>query len=357
MTRLIGYGAYNLCFDRDLGPNQGKDFFQFIRDGGWPVNLMKIICFRRATLEGLPALPDPRTIPLYTPTGAINQLFLQNVQKLVARARTLGFTVQICLFHYHAIARDEAPENMPAVLRKPANASVCDYMKYFFNPGSAVLTEQLKLVTALVNQLRFTNNLSNVIWEVANELRVDSCGEAGNRAANCGVVSWINRIAQGIRDTAPPGSNPPIITSTGTYTDQPTTTVKNPIKGAANESITYNRHRPADGCSNPQFEPPLFDLHSGQWEALGTIAEYGPALKSGIHNRFFFGYGYQNPSFIINTDGLHDVERTAEAVQSYATEAFRNGHHFATKGWYPPHDPPYDIGQLDALRNANRAFP
>ena len=356
MTRLIGYGAYNLCFDRDLGLNQGKDFFQFIHDGRWPVNLVKVICFRKATLEGLPALTDTdkRTIPLYTSTGAINQLFLQNVQKLVERARPLGFTVQICIFHYHAIARDEAPENMPAVLRKPANASVCDYMKYFFRPVPAVLTEQLKLVSALVNQLRFTNNLSNVIWEVANELRVDSCGQVENQATNCSIVPWMNRIAQGIVDAAPPNSNPPILISTGTYTDSPTATVPNPIPGSANENITFNKHRPADGCLNPPFTAVRYDLHSGQWEALG---DYATAMRTGIRNRFNFGYGIQNPSLIINTDGVHDNQRTAAAVQAWATEAFRNGHSFSTKGWYPPHVPPYDTGQLDALKNANNAFP
>jgi hypothetical protein len=352
MARLIGYGAYNLCFDRDLAPYQGKDFFQFIREGGWPVNLVKVICYRNASQEGLPP-NNARTIPLYTPSGQVSQAFLQNLQKLVQRARQFGFTVQICLFSYHSVARDEAPENRPAVLL-PQSANRCDYMKYFFHagPGSAVFTEQMKLVNAIVYHLRYTNNLSNVIWEVANELRVDNCGSLdANRAANCGMVNWINNIAYGIRQAA--GTNPTVFTSTGVHSPN---VVPPPPPGGSNEAITYSQRRPADGCANPPFTPPLFDLHSGQWDGWKG-GDFATALQSGVRNRFVLGYGYQNPMFIINTDGLHESDRTETAVEAWAKAAFRSGYHFSTKQWYPPHENNYDIPVLNALKRANAAVP
>ena len=118
MPQYIGYGAYNLCFDRDLGLLNGKNFFQYIRDGGWPVNHVKVICYRKASLELLPEVPDPRTIPVYKSDGTINQAFLANLAKLVSSARQFGFTVQVCIFSYHSVARAEAPEFLPAVLKQ-----------------------------------------------------------------------------------------------------------------------------------------------------------------------------------------------------------------------------------------------
>lgn len=346
MPRLIGYGAYNLCFDRDLGVFQGKDFFQFIREGGWPVNLVKVICYRKASLELLPPVPDPRTIPVYTTAGAVNPAFLANLAKLVSRARQFGFTVQICIFSYHSVARSEAPEYLPAVLKRPANADNCTYLRYFFNPNAQVLAEQQKLVRAIVGHLKATGNLANVIWEIANEQRVDACAPALNRAGNCGMVPWFTNMAQTIRSEIGSGS-PVIFTSTGHFTDAPADVPD----GGANEAVTFKMQRPVDNCSSPAFVPSLFDLHSGQWDARGN---YGLAISSTARQRFA-GYGYPSPTFIINTDGLHTSERTPANIEAWATMAFRFQHSFATKQGYPPG--PYDIPVLDALKRANAAPP
>jgi hypothetical protein len=351
MARLIGYGAYNLCFDRDLALYQGVDLFQFIRNGGWPVNLVKVICFRRASLEGLPLVPDPRTIPVYTSTGAINQAFLQNLGKLVARARQFGFTVQLCLFSYHSIGRNEGPEYLPDVLKQRPMTNKCQYLKYFFNPSSEVLAEQIKLVKAIANQLKYTNNLSNVIWEISNEQRIDLCDASDNRASNCRMTLWFSSIAQAIRETVGSSATGTIITSTGHYTDAPADVPD----GGANEAVTFSNRRPVDGCSNPPFVASLFDLHGGQWEA--PFGDYNKALSSGIANRFYYGYGISNGKFIINTDGVHDNLRTPQNIEAWATAAFRNHHHFATKQYYPPDAHNYDIPVLDALKRANAAVP
>ncbi|HVR41413.1 MAG TPA: hypothetical protein VMU84_20120 [Thermoanaerobaculia bacterium] len=347
MARLIGYGAYNLCFDRDLGAQSGQpNFFQSIHNGGWPVNLMKIICYRNATQEGLP-LGDPRTIQLYRPSGEINGYFLDNLVKLVQTARPLGFTVQICVFSYHSVARDEAPNPLPAVLARGASETKCNYFKRFFSlsdPG--VVAEQEKLVRTLVNQLRVSGNLyDHVIWELANEVRCDICG-TGNAGANCTLVPWLNHMATIIRDTAR-GIPTTILTSTGVYFDS------NPNQpGAKNEKMTFDKNRPADGCANPALVPDLFDLHSGQWDA-GKITA-GDMIRNGVKMRFQ-PYGYPNPMFIINTDGIDDSLLTKANISFWAKAAFQTGYHFACKAQYPPE--PYNTAVLDALKAANAAVP
>lgn len=346
MTRLIGYGAYNLCFDRDLGAQGGQpNFFQSLHNGGWPVNLMKIICYRNATQEGLP-LGDPRTIQLYRPSGEINGYFLDNLVKLVQTARPLGFTVQICIFSYHSVAKNEAPNPLPAALARRTNESACDYFKRFFSLADRdALAEQEKLVRTLVNQLRVSRNLDNhVIWELANELRCDICGN-GNANANCTLVPWLNHMATIIRDTAR-GIPTTILTSTGVYFDS------NPNQpGAKNEKMTFDKTRPAD-CANPPFVPSLFDLHSGQWSAETPDAEL--MIRYGVKSRFV-PYGYPNPLFIINTDGIKDTSLTNGNIYKWATAAFHAGFHFACKAQYPPE--PYNTAVLDALKAANAAVP
>jgi len=348
MARLIGYGAYNLCFDRDLGASQGKNFFQFLHDGGWPVNLVKVICYRKASQEGLPPVPNPRTIPVYTSAGVVNPAFLANLANLVSQARDKQFTVQLCIFSYHSVARAEAPEFLPEVLKQRAGTDKCSYLRYFFNPdpNGAVLIEQKKLVRAIVGHLKATGNLSNVIWEIANEMRVDLCTRVNNLAANCSLTAWFNAIAQTIRTEIGAGA-PVIFTSTGQYTDVP----RDVPDGGANEAVTFQKTRPVGDCNTPAFVPSLFDLHSDQWD---YNANYGNALYSVIRQRFA-GYGYTNPTFIINTDGMNDAERTPAAIEAWATMAFRAGHSFSTKQTYPPL--PFDIPVLDALKRAHFAPP
>lgn len=360
MTRLIGYGAYNLCFDRDLGVHNGRDFFTHLHDvKKSPVNLVKVIVFRKASLEGLPELPDPtgRTIPVYTPAGEINKKFLANLVALTKKARDKHFTVQICIFSYHSVARKEGPEFLPAALVPDSSLTRCQRVRKFFSLADpAIVAEQDKLVTALVTTLRNADALSNVLWEIANEIRIDVCAtEKQNRAGNCDLVAWLNHIASTIRASAKLARNM-ITTSTGIHTQD----APNTPPGAANEKMTFAQERPVDGCTNPAFVPHavltpgnLFDLHAGQWNLNDN---YLAELRGGLRKRFA-GYGYDNPSFIINTDGFPDELRTPANIKKWATAAFRNGHHFASKEIYPPHVPAYNDAVLDALAAANAAAP
>jgi hypothetical protein len=353
MTRLIGYGAYNLCFDNLLGQpaGGGPDFFQYIRDHQYPVNLVKIICYRKTDADLLP-VTNPRTTPLYNQDGSINHNFLVNFQNLVNRARTTNFTVQVCIFSYQSVAEHETPAAVPAVLNL-SSLGPCDRVKTFFTlQNAAVVAEQVKLVQALVNQLRYTGNLdSHVIWEIANELRCDVCNPDKlhpeyNRTVNCSIVPWLNRMAQAIRDAAGPIATT-VLTSTGLWNDalafQP---------GGANEKITFDTHRPADGCSSPAFTPGIFDLHAGQWDATGN---YQKALTNDVKYRFL-SYGYPSPRIIINDDGVRPAQRTNDLVKAWATAAFQNGYSYSSKQEYPP-ALPFDNGALDALKAANAAVP
>jgi hypothetical protein len=107
--RFIGYGAFNLCFDRRLGrapSTGGKNFFESLRKDprGWPVNLVKVICFRKSTADKL----DPaRADPLFAPGGSVNPAFLTNLQTLVTTAEGCGFFVQICVFSFQSVTSDD----------------------------------------------------------------------------------------------------------------------------------------------------------------------------------------------------------------------------------------------------------
>ena len=110
-TRLLGYGAYNLAHDKYMGKSpatQNKIFFQYLRDGGWPVNLVKLICFR---FSGQDELSADRRLALYTPQHAINTSFLDNLSNTVDQARQFGFWVQVCLFSFQSIVGGEQPDD------------------------------------------------------------------------------------------------------------------------------------------------------------------------------------------------------------------------------------------------------
>jgi hypothetical protein len=117
-SRLAGYGAYNLCFDKYLGRKNANftepDFFAAIRNSGFNrINLVKIICFRYSRKESLPA---DRAIPLYVNQSGrvlINSAFLDNLNTLVTSAERHGFWVQVCTFHYHAIATPNGGTDLP----------------------------------------------------------------------------------------------------------------------------------------------------------------------------------------------------------------------------------------------------
>ncbi|HEX8691745.1 MAG TPA: hypothetical protein VF746_04945 [Longimicrobium sp.] len=369
MPHTIMYGAYNLCFDRQLGRETptGPDFFQYIRNGGWPVNRVKVIVFRNSKQEGL---AGDRAIPLYDGSRQINGAFMANLRTLVERARQTGFTVQICLFSYHSVAGGETPENVPAALDPAQWPSPCEKLRNFYSLKSpAVVAEQVKLVQAVVNNLRYTGNLGpNVSFELANELRIENCpGPDGkpsltvSREANCQMLPWMHRMVQTIRDAAGPIATS-VSTSTGTH-DEALDTNK---VGEANEKIVFDTHRPADGCSAQPLVPGYFDLHSGQWAPpRGSFvpidqdggADYRakiPVYIQKMRQRLNYGYGYPSPFIILNDDGLSDGMRT-RFLEDHAREAFRAGCGFASKQQYPPDPIGFDEAALDALKRAAAA--
>jgi hypothetical protein len=319
--RFIGYGAYNLAFDRDLGRlgTDPRNFFEFLSDGGWPVNLVKVIVFRNATIE---TLPSARAIRLYRSDHTVNPNYLDNLEKVVDQAALKKFWVQICIFHHQAVKDiDEVPENIPPELQPNFGSSLCERLKKFFQPsGNATTRKQRELIDAVGTRLK---SKTNVLWEIGNELRMEGagCGDAENR----GLVDWINLMRTALVSVV--GGSPLITTSTG----------------ETNESVTL-RNVPLS----------FFDFHSGQW---GMHPDANPPdLKENILDARGRAGTYSPSAFlIVNDDGLHDENRTAGAVGSWASKAFSLGLHYSTKATYPPQ--PWATHTLDQLRIADRNFP
>lgn len=84
--RIVGYGCYNLHFDRGLGAcpaTGGKPLLTYIRSLYKKVNHIKVIIFRKATAEVL----DNRAIQLYRTDGTINQELIDSLRALIEEAR------------------------------------------------------------------------------------------------------------------------------------------------------------------------------------------------------------------------------------------------------------------------------
>ncbi|HEX3126303.1 MAG TPA: hypothetical protein VH394_03140 [Thermoanaerobaculia bacterium] len=315
--RLIGYGAYNLCFDSQLGKSatDSRNFFDVLKGDGWPVNLVKVICFRKSTIEGLPL---SRAISLYKPDRTINPLFLDNLVKLVDYAAGKDFWVQVCIFHYHAVKDpNESPENIPGELQPNFNTSLCDRLKKFFTASSNNITQKQKELVAQLGQ-RLAGR-PNVIWELANEVRMDGTGCTS--ADNSNLVAWLSHM----RDALINNTGPDIHVGTST--------------GIDNEQVT-GRNLPAT----------FFDFHSGQWSALGDYS-------FGIRTSKERAASYNSSAFlIINDDGVPDAQRTGANITNWATAAFQRGLHYATKSTYPPGQA-FSTHTLNALKLSNNNTP
>lgn len=357
MARIIMYGAYNLCFDPTLGKfdSAGPDFFEYMRRNKYPVNRIKVILYRDSTIEGL--TPPRVSVPLFA-SRSLNPNFLRNLRALIKRAKETGMTVQLCLFSYHSVVTGEEPERPPLILDTAAwTGSNCDKLRRFFSLDDAkVVAEQSKLVHDIVTNLRTTNHLENVVFEIANELRTDLCRVDGkfdpklNRQGNCAMVPWLNRMAEVIRGAAAP-ARVRITTSTGAHDEN-----IDPVKtGEASEGIFFNKNRGSHNCpGTPAFVPDYFDLHAGQWEPAGINWEtdrvrYLQALPGSIYaaGKRIYDYGYPSPEIVINDDGLRDRKRAA-LLEHYVQAAFMCGFGVATKQEYPPL--PFDTGALGILK-------
>jgi hypothetical protein len=315
--RLIGYGAYNLCFDSQLGKTSSdpRNFFDVLSGGGWPVNLVKVICFRKSVIEGLPL---DRAVSLYRPDRTINPAFLDNLVKLVDYAATKKFFVQVCIFHYHAVKDpNESPENIPGELQPNFSAPLCSRLQTFFTASSNAVTHKQKELVGQLGQ-RLAGRW-NVIWELANEVRMDGAGCTDEDNRN--LVAWLSHMRDALTQSA--GSDINVGTSTG----------------IANEQVT-GRNLPVT----------FFDFHSGQWSATGDY-------RFGIRTAKERAASYNPGAFlIINDDGVHDEQRTEANITNWAGTAFQRGLHYASKATYPPGQA-FSTHTLNALKHANDLNP
>ncbi|HEX8709788.1 MAG TPA: hypothetical protein VF723_16220 [Pyrinomonadaceae bacterium] len=337
-ARLIGYGAYNLCFDAWLGKPAGGGpiFFKYLRDNGWPVNLVKVICFRNSNAD---PLPINRRVPLYNDQRAINTAFIDNLNNLVDQARQFGFWVQVCIFHFQAInSATEAPENRPSVLNEDLGTNPCERLKKFFSPNDAAINaEQIKLVQRIGDRLRIYDN---VLWEIGNELRIQGCPDPGNAVGMCQMVTWMNKMRTALI-TSLQGRPYTISTSTGLLFD--------------NEKMTFHP-RPIPECAQPALPAEYFDFHKGQCFGGGNYIAGITAAKT----RALTGTQPYNPRgfLIINDDGAGFSDETpdemvahAALIKAWACKAFASGLHYSSKQQYPPVG--WDIPALQALKEAN----
>lgn len=340
--RLIGYGAYNLCFDklhgRAAGDNSGPNFFQAVRQRLPAVNLVKVIVYRNSGIEGLRNFPA-RRLPLYTTAREISDAFMNNLRALVDAGAALNpkFFVQVCIFSYHSVALldeiepktnpptynpipREQPENVPYALVPPPPPTIpihpIDYARWFFGPGTNARTnKQRELVTRLGQTLA---GCSNVIWEIGNELRIKE--DDNHLNDHRALAQWVNQM----RDALIQQTGPDINTTCST--------------GIHNEG-TMLRNVPLN----------IFDFHSGQWMTAGHY-------QTGIPNAKQRAAGYRpNVPLIINDDGV-PMPRNRPNIAGWARVAFENGLHFNTKAPYPPAED-FSTQQLDGLRDANNAVP
>lgn len=349
--RFLGYGAYNLCNDKLLAkpnPFEGQNFFEYLSSGGWHVNLVKIILFRRSTQDTLAA---SRATPLYNTQKAINSEFLTNLQNLVGAAANKGFWVQVCIFHYHAISNDqEYPENLPPeldVASLPSNN--CQRIIQWFDPDNQTrLKKQIELVKTVALALK---GRGNVLWELANELRVDGpisiCDLNTMRSGDCRLVRWLRIMYDNLsfylsNNGMPPPTPTYITTSTGLNYD--TTT------DIGNEPIVFSRSRPSFCNTVPQLPAQFFDFHGGQWGKSPDANVYGPGMQNAKARAAAYN---PNAFLIINDDG--GGARTSTNIKNWATKAFANGMSYASKEPYPPK--PYDTTILDAMKQAWESVP
>lgn len=322
--RLAGYGAYNLCFDKFLGRKRSNmadpDFFATLFNNGFrKINFVKVICFRWAKNEGLPA---DRAIPLYNSSRQINSAFLDNLALLVERAAQYHFWVEVCIFHQQAISmpngvpggNPEAPENLPPELMPNVQDALCTRLKKFFNPrpsNPVQLTLQKDLVNAIVNRLK---SYTNVLYEIGNELRMDGTGCTVND--NCLMSEWMNIMGRQILNVL--GQTNSIGTSTGAYEDPPT--------------VAKNNEVPIfSGCGAKRFSPGYFDFHHGQWYSATDLAGSIDRAKQRAD-----AYKGRDTPLIINDDGAPEALRNAN-METWARTTFGNpkGLHYSTKQTYP----------------------
>jgi hypothetical protein len=304
-------------------PDYFKTIRQQLRLG--KINLVRVICFRHSRKEGLPA---NRAIPLYskTPTTpsqiVINPAFLQNLEDLVESAQESNFWVQVSIFHYHAIATPdgrpqpgvettpEVPELLPPALIPNRTVGACQRLKTFFNPNPpslAQISRQKQLAATIAARLK---GRPKVIYEIGNELRMDTAGCTA--ADNCQLAEWMNVIKNEILRVDPTAH---VGTSTG----------KHGAGAGDNEEEIFRT------CPK-KLVPSYFDFHSGEWLAADMTTL---KIKEAVQRAKAYLGITTVPPLIIDDDGVRSANRTLANVQKWATAAFEQGLHYATKQSYP----------------------
>lgn len=336
--RIIGYGAWNLHFDKTLGADAGSDdlpFLSYLRAWGYyKINHIKVVLFRNSTIEGLPAA---RALTLYRPDGTINQALIDNLKRLVAEAAAKGFWVQICIWHHHAIAdKDEYPENAPAVLAPDWTiTSDGERLAKYYGPlpsRQPAFNEHKKLFRRIGGEF---GGYSNVIFELGNELRVWMNPAGADRQRDeRNLRSWLASMLDALRTSAPG----PIRVCTST--------------GINNESLLFT---PPAGLPMD-----FYDFHAGQW---GMADKFDADYPAGIGQSRGRVRSYKpGAKLLIDADGLFHNESFAtsgafaDLMEKWAMEAFRRGESFITKGYYPP-GVAISRPMLDALERASNAYP
>jgi len=336
--RIIGYGAYNLCFDKlwGKGPNDsGPDFFQFIRNGKWPINAVKVICFRKSMIEGL---PPRRAIPLFNSQKKLNPDFLTNLDQMVGRAADLGFWVQICIFSFQSVALSsdpskwEFPENVPAELDPTKlGTNNCDRLRKFFGTKDETTFKATKMLAAQIAwAVRWR---TNIIWEMGNEVRIQGCDANTAKDATCDIVAWYDAMWDRVFGLIEPDQAPHTMST-----------------GVENEQVLWTTQRPFNGCANETYGADPYDFHADQWNYAGDYAAGMDAAVQRMQN-------YGSPrELTINDDGAKpDSLRTAR-LQAWAGAAFQRKLWYLSKQQYPPGQL-FDLDALNALKKANDAHP
>jgi hypothetical protein len=374
--RFMAYGAYNLCFDREWAKDPGTgnlDYFDLMVERDFHVNLVKVIVFRKSTLE-LSALDPRRIVPLYNRQRAINGEFLDNLKRMVRKAESRGIWVEVCVFSYHSVLRGEGPENAPAAfdVSTLTGHNNCENLAQWFNPapadptGRERLAQQQALVTALGNALK---PCGNVLWELGNELRIDGapsgdrkCDARTMRAGDCQLLAWLNLMRETLVKAVSTNGVAPsplyISTSTGVHFDQ-----TRPYVFVGNEQITFSKNPQA--CAGvPPLPATFFDFHAGQWDAMGDFQRGIAGARKRASD-----YNAAAP-LIINDDGslLSDEPdpkhtefwqfarvQAALKIKEWAIAAFKAGAGFSSKQQYTPE--PFDFYALDAMKAAWEAVP
>ena len=203
------------------------------------------------------------------------------------------------------------PPPPPPPGQKQTQPNPVDNARWFFAPGIDARThKQKELVAQLGQKLK---GCDNVIWELANELRV--LVDSGHRADNQNHVAWLGQMRDALRSNA--GQNINITTSTAILNE---------------------------GQLLTGLPLTVFDFHSGQWNATGDYTSGIADAKARAAS-----YNPQAP-LIINDDGVPDSLRSPVNVKRWASAAFDIGLNFATKAPYPPARD-FDDARLIAAKN------